>query len=72
VNGWIIRIEPNLVDADGTGPDSSKVMFHHGVWINQSGYRSGCSTNFHGTGEDGRLPIRRTRTTPAGTLGRRT
>lgn len=52
VDGWITRIEPNLVDADGTVPDSSKVMFHHGVWINQSGFGSGYSQNFYGTGEE--------------------
>ncbi|MCO5314876.1 MAG: hypothetical protein M9938_01735 [Solirubrobacterales bacterium] len=52
VDGWITRIEPNLVDQDGTVPDSSKVMFHHGVWINQSGFGSGYSQNFYGTGEE--------------------
>jgi len=52
VNGWITRIEPNLIDSDGTVPDSSKVMFHHGVWINQSGFGSGYSQNFYGTGEE--------------------
>lgn len=52
VDGWITRIEPNLVDEDGTVPDSSKVMFHHGVWINQSGYGPGYSQNFYGTGEE--------------------
>jgi len=36
VDGWITKIQPNLVYADGTIPSSSKVMFHHGVWINVS------------------------------------
>lgn len=35
-SGWITRIKPNLVRADGSIPLSSKVMFHHGVWINAS------------------------------------
>lgn len=34
-NGWITRIEPNLVRPDGSIPKSSEVMFHHGVWLNQ-------------------------------------
>jgi hypothetical protein len=33
-NGWITRIQPNLVRPDGSTPKSSKVMFHHGVWLN--------------------------------------
>ena len=47
VNGWITRIKPDLVNLDGSIPDSSKVMFHHGVWMNQS-------TNdlFYATGEE--------------------
>ncbi|MFA9401215.1 MAG: hypothetical protein ACERKT_08930, partial [Acidobacteriota bacterium] len=36
VDGWITRIVPNMVRADGSVPRSSKVMFHHGVWINTS------------------------------------
>ena len=37
VNGWITGIVPNLVYTDdGTIPSSSKVMFHHGVWTNES------------------------------------
>ena len=35
-NGWITRIEPNLVRPDGSIPKSSEVMFHHGVWLNAS------------------------------------
>ncbi len=36
VDGWITRIKPDLVNADGSIPKSSRVMFHHGVWINNS------------------------------------
>lgn len=36
VNGWITRIEPNMVRADGSIPKSSEVMFHHGVWLNNN------------------------------------
>ena len=36
VDGYITRIKPNLVRADGSVPKSSKIMFHHGVWINTS------------------------------------
>ena len=48
VNGWITRIQPDLVYADGTTPSSSKVMFHHGVWINLSRGQE----NFYATGEE--------------------
>ena len=34
VDGWITRIQPSLVDGNGNIPSSSKVMFHHGVWLN--------------------------------------
>ncbi|MBK8293595.1 MAG: hypothetical protein IPK93_02030 [Solirubrobacterales bacterium] len=48
VDGWITAIKPDLVYTDdGTIPDSSKVMFHHGVWINIS--RGG---QFYATGEE--------------------
>jgi len=47
VNGWITRIKPDLVYADGSIPKSSKVMFHHGVWINQS-----TGEQFYATGEE--------------------
>jgi hypothetical protein len=55
VDGWITRIEPNLVEADGTIPLSSKVMFHHGVWLNNN--RSdptfpGYPQRFYATGEE--------------------
>ncbi len=47
VNGWITRIKPDLVYGDGSIPKSSKVMFHHGVWINAS-----TGENFYATGEE--------------------
>jgi hypothetical protein len=47
VNGWITRIKPDLVYQDGSIPKSSKVMFHHGVWINQS-----TNEQFYATGEE--------------------
>ena len=37
VDGWITRIKPNLVNADGSVPNTDQVMFHHGVWVNLSG-----------------------------------
>jgi len=48
VDGWITRIQPNLVYADGSIPSSSKLMFHHGVWANLS--RGG--QKFFATGEE--------------------
>jgi hypothetical protein len=50
VNGWITRIVPNLVNTDGSIPKSSRVMFHHGVWINQSAPPG--SQLFFATGEE--------------------
>jgi len=47
VEGWITRIKPDLVYEDGTIPKSSKVMFHHGVWINNS-----TNEQFYATGEE--------------------
>jgi len=46
-DGWITHITPNLVYADGSIPSSSKIMFHHGVWIN-----SGTGEQFYATGEE--------------------
>ena len=37
VDGWIVRIKPNLTYMDGSIPSSDRVMFHHGVWVNMSG-----------------------------------
>ncbi len=50
VDGWITRIEPNMTEADGTVPKSSRAMFHHGVWINQSAPAG--SQLFFATGEE--------------------
>lgn len=50
VDGWITRIVPNLVNVDGSIPKSSRVMFHHGVWINQSAPAG--SQLFFATGEE--------------------
>jgi hypothetical protein len=50
VDGWITRIVPNLVNPDGSIPKSSRVMFHHGVWINQSAPAG--SQLFFATGEE--------------------
>jgi len=50
VNGWITRIVPNLVNVDGSIPKSSRVMFHHGVWINNSAPAD--SRLFFATGEE--------------------
>lgn len=44
VDGWITRIKPNLVRADGSVPRTDWVMFHHGVWINTS--RQGSTPGF--------------------------
>lgn len=55
VDGWITRIEPNLVEADGSIPLSSKVMFHHGVWLNASRTDPtypGYPQRFYATGEE--------------------
>jgi hypothetical protein len=50
VDGWITRIVPNLIKQDGSIPKSSRVMFHHGVWINQSAPAG--SRLFFATGEE--------------------
>ncbi len=54
VDGWITKIKPNLVRADGTTPLSNEVMFHHGVWINLSrrDATSGGQERFYATGEE--------------------
>lgn len=35
-DGFITRIRPDMVLANGKVPPSSEVMFHHGVWLNAS------------------------------------
>ena len=34
VNGWITRMRPDLVYADGTVPSVDVIHLHHGVWLN--------------------------------------
>jgi len=53
-DGWITRIKPNLVYADGTVPKTHLVMFHHGVWLNQSrpDATTGFSERFFAAGEE--------------------
>jgi len=53
-NGWITRIQPDLVRADGSVPKSSQIMFHHGVWINNSynDTTGGSGERFYATGEE--------------------
>lgn len=36
VDGWIVRIAPNLRYADGTVPPVDVIHLHHGVWLNMS------------------------------------
>jgi hypothetical protein len=40
VDGWIVRMRPDLVWANGPRkgkpPETDHVMFHHGVWLNMS------------------------------------
>lgn len=50
VDGYITRIRPDLVEADGSIPLSSRVMFHHGVWINNSAPPA--DRLFYATGEE--------------------
>jgi hypothetical protein len=54
VDGWIVRIKPNLVRADGSVPRTDHVMFHHGVWLNLSrpDATSGVPERFFATGEE--------------------
>jgi plastocyanin len=36
VDGWIVRIAPNLRRADGSVPAVDVIHLHHGVWLNES------------------------------------
>ncbi|MSY18011.1 MAG: hypothetical protein F2735_01610 [Actinobacteria bacterium] len=36
VNGWIVRLAPNLRLADGSTPAVDVIHLHHGVWLNSS------------------------------------
>ena len=53
-DGWLIRLKPDMVEEDGSIPLSSKVMFHHGVWLNFSrrDATSGGQERFYATGEE--------------------
>ena len=50
-NGYITRIKPNLVRADGTVPPIEQEHLHHGTWLSEPSYgnsaffavRAGCS-----------------------------
>ena len=55
VDGYITRIKPNLVRADGSVPPTNEVMFHHGVWLNASrgdAARPGLPERFFAAGEE--------------------
>ncbi|MCB0868532.1 MAG: hypothetical protein KDB48_07530 [Solirubrobacterales bacterium] len=54
VDGWLTRLKPDLVNEDGSVPLSSKVMFHHGVWLNLSrkDATTGSFERFYATGEE--------------------
>lgn len=53
-DGWLTRLKPDLVEEDGSIPLSSKVMFHHGVWLNfsRTDATSGGQERFYATGEE--------------------
>ncbi len=53
-DGWLIRLKPDMVEEDGSVPMSSKVMFHHGVWLNMSrpDATAGGPERFYATGEE--------------------
>ena len=40
-DGYITRIEPNLVFPDGTVPPTEQVHLHHGTWLSAQDYGSG-------------------------------
>jgi hypothetical protein len=39
--GYVTRVRPNLVRADGTVPPVEQVHLHHGTWLSQPTYGSG-------------------------------
>lgn len=53
-DGWLVRLKPDMVEEDGSIPLSSKVMFHHGVWLNfsRSDATAGGPERFYATGEE--------------------
>jgi hypothetical protein len=40
-DGYVTRIEPNLVDANGNVPPTEDVHLHHGTWLSQPSYGDG-------------------------------
>ena len=40
-DGYITRIEPNLVDPNGEVPPTEQVHLHHGTWLSEPSYGSG-------------------------------
>ncbi len=40
-DGYVTRIEPNLVDVNGNVPPTEQVHLHHGTWISVPSYGSG-------------------------------
>jgi plastocyanin len=53
-DGYVTRIKPNLVRADGSVPPVDQVHLHHGVFVNTSRHdaTSGGSDRFFATGEE--------------------
>src|SRR4051794_660703 len=53
-DGYITRIKPDLVEADGTPPPIEKIHLHHAVWLNSSRTDSTCggSERFFASGEE--------------------
>jgi plastocyanin len=55
VDGFIVRIAPNLRLADGSIPPVDVIHLHHGVWLNasaQDATRPGISERFFAAGEE--------------------
>jgi plastocyanin len=48
-DGYITRIEPNLVDPNGNVPPTEQVHLHHGTWLSVPNYGSG---PFFASGEE--------------------
>ena len=54
-DGYVTRIRPDLVEADGTVPPIERVHLHHAVWIdlmNDYGGGAGSNTPFFAAGEE--------------------
>ena len=54
VNGWIVRLAPNLRLADGSTPAVDVIHLHHGVWLNTSAIDATAATpeRFFAAGEE--------------------